>query len=143
MPQVWTYHWKGFIWIVIQIDFFRRLREYPWVLKKVFYGEVLLVVQPLTFYIPFLTEKRPILYIFYWQMLHLLHTQFTTLNTFSLVLMHCFLNTNRSQNRNVFSTFSQPLKACYPPLSLFTFSYTSTSETPTLSYTCSLKKLTL
>ena len=43
--------------------------------KKISYEEVLgLKSNPLPFYTPFLTEKVPVLYTIYWQMIHLLHT---------------------------------------------------------------------
>ena len=69
------------------------------------------------------------------------------MHPFELLKMHCLLNVNKSQNQNVFSTFSEPLKtltASVSPLGSFygflrsgmtvfpSLSYTSTSEIPTL-----------
>ena len=57
------------------------------------------------------TEKVPLLYTSYWKMVSLSHTYSRTLHPFQLLQMHCFYNMNKSQNQNVFLTFSQPLNA--------------------------------
>ena len=107
-------------------------------------------IQPLSLplYISFLTEKAPVSYTFYWQMVPLSHTQFKTLHPFKQLRMHCLLNKNKSQNYNFFVTVFAGIKRnCWPfwaflqaEMTYFpTLSSNSASETLTLSCTWSLK----
>ena len=120
MPKVWKYHWKGFIWIVMPIDFSADAKGTWGYSKKFSMGKFCPWSNPLT--------KGPVSYSFYWQN----GTPFTQLVLQLCIPFHCYKCTD----------FFTAIKCILPLLSLFTFSYnTSTSETPTLSYTCSLPTL--
>ena len=56
---------------------------------------------PLPYYIPFVTEKVPLSYTFYWQMVPLSHNYFASILT--AVLMHCLLSMSKSKPK----TFSR------------------------------------
>ena len=73
--------------------------------RKFFMGRPRHEVQPLPFYVPFLTEKAPLSYTLYWQMVALLYTKFRPFRLILLLKMHCLLNTNKRHKTRTFSQF--------------------------------------
>ena len=92
----------------------------------------------------------PLSYTFYWQMVPLSHTEFTTLHPFfkNVVNALSFKIWKISQKQVIFSTIHSQeivLLVLYVLQTEMTdfpiLSYTSTSKIPTLSYTWCLKKI--
>ena len=73
--------------------------------RKFFMGRPRHEVQPLPFYVLFLTEKAPLSYTLYWQMVALLYTKFRPFRLILLLKMHCLLNTNKRHKTRTFSQF--------------------------------------
>ena len=115
---------------------------------KFFKGRLRTGLQPLTPYIPFLPEKVPLSYTFYWQMVPLSHTLCIPLNCCKDTVFKIRINHKTRTFSRIFHGHKMLLWALLSLLTTEmtdfpTLSYTSTNVILTLWYTWSLKKLPL
>ena len=109
-------YWSRAIFQTNRVTSFFGIPNSGSVLKNVLYGKAprrsppLTFKNPLPFYIPFFTEKVPLLYTFYWQMAN--GTSFAYLIQLEpCIRFNCCKCTVVKRNQNVLLTFSQPKNA--------------------------------